>query len=89
MKALRLFTEHPESVGESYREHLFTAVGFALRMLAGGFACLTHAVLPFLFAQTGSDCVNELYGRMASRRDRMTADTGSAGLPRGGAKRSL
>ncbi len=27
-----LFTEHPESVGESYTEHMGTAFGFGARM---------------------------------------------------------
>jgi hypothetical protein len=68
MNPLRLFTEHPESVGESYLRHLVSAVSFGLRMLLGGMACLTHALLPFLFTHTGSDCVADLYRRMTSRR---------------------
>ena len=68
MEIARLFREHPASVGESYVEHLLTAGGFALRMFAGGAACLLHALLPFLCVRTGSDCIAELNRRMVSRR---------------------
>jgi hypothetical protein len=36
------FTEHPASVGETYVEHLATALGFAAAMIGGGFACAVH-----------------------------------------------
>ncbi|HEY6644661.1 DUF6356 family protein [Povalibacter sp.] len=63
-----LFSEHPASVGESYLTHLLAASTFALRMFAGGIACLVHAVLPFLFVHTGSDCVTRLHEEMLARR---------------------
>ena len=63
-----LFSEHPASVGESYLTHLLAASAFALRLLAGGLACLVHAVLPFLFVHTGSDCVSRLHQEMLARR---------------------
>lgn len=62
------FTEHPASVDESYLEHLRHASGFAASMIAGGFACLVHAVLPFLFTTTGSGVVATLYTRMVTHR---------------------
>ena len=70
MELARLFREHPASVGESYLEHLLTASGFALRMFAGGAACLLHAFLPFLCVRTGSDCIAELNHRMVVQRRR-------------------
>ena len=54
MDPIKLFTEHPASVGESYAEHLAMAGGFGLRMILGGCACLIHGLLPFLFVRTGS-----------------------------------
>jgi hypothetical protein len=63
-----LFTAHPRSVGETYFQHLVAAAGFGLRMVAGGLACLVHAVLPFLFERTGSNCVAELHQRMVARQ---------------------
>ncbi len=62
------FISHPRSVGESYVEHAQTALGFGLRMLGGGAACLVHAALPALFQRTASDTVKALYERMRARQ---------------------
>ena len=64
----RLFTEHPESVGETYLQHLFAASGFAVRMVFGGIACLLHAIFPFAFRRTGSECIESLHQRMVLNR---------------------
>lgn len=70
-----LFTEHPESVGESYIEHMGTAFGFGTRMVLAGLACLVHGVLPFLFVKTGSRTITTLHDRMVANRNRKaTAD---------------
>lgn len=65
------FTEHPESVGETYGEHFVSAMGFSLSMLKAAFCCGMHALLPFLFAKTGSDCITGLYDRMVTNRSRL------------------
>ncbi len=70
MRPVRLFTEHPESVGETYGEHLLQAAGFGTRMILGGLACLVHAVLPFLFGHTGSRAIVDLNERMVTKRSR-------------------
>lgn len=62
------FTEHPASVGETYFAHLRTAAGFGFRMVTAGLACLVHALLPFLFERTASDCICRLHERMHARR---------------------
>ena len=64
----RLFREHPESVGESYLEHLFQASYFGARMLVAGFACLVHAALPCLFKTTGRAAISELHAKMVVHR---------------------
>lgn len=64
------FTEHPAAAGETYLAHLRTAAGFGFEMIAGGIACLVHALLPFLFVRTGSDCICRLHERMYARRRR-------------------
>ena len=61
------FLDHPHSVDETYLEHARTATGFALPMIAGGFACLIHAVLPSLFTHTGSRTIAALHLRMRGR----------------------
>ena len=68
----RLFTEHPASVGESYGEHFVVAGSFGLRMILGGFACLIHALLPFLFVRTGSVQISTLHETMVAHRQRKT-----------------
>lgn len=62
------FTEHPASVGETYLEHMGKAGSFARGMILCGFACLVHALFPFLFATTGSRAVATLYDRMVVDR---------------------
>jgi hypothetical protein len=65
------FTRHLNEVGESYAAHFLNAARFGLRMLAGGGAVLVHAVLPFLFVQTGSRTMIRLHRRMTRRSDRL------------------
>ena len=64
----RLFTEHPDSVGESYLQHAAVATSFGFRMLGGGVACLLHAIFPFAFRRTGSECISDLHERMVMHR---------------------
>lgn len=68
MAMTRLFTQHPASVGETYLQHLRTALSFGIRMLGGGTACLVHALLPFLFERTASRCIERLHDRMVMHR---------------------
>jgi Family of unknown function (DUF6356) len=68
MEVRRLFTDHPGSVGETYGEHLLRALGFGLRMISAGAACIVHALLPFLFVSSGSRAVAELNEQMVLKR---------------------
>lgn len=68
MDLRKLFTEHPASVGETYLEHLGMATGFGWRMILGGFACLIHGLLPFLFVRTGSGQIRTLHDTMVAHR---------------------
>jgi len=68
------FHEHPASVGETYGEHFVTAMGFSWRMLLASACCAVHAVLPFLFVKTGSECITELHDRMVKNRSRLDAE---------------
>ncbi len=67
---MKLFTEHPQSVGESYLQHMQSAFAFAIRLFAGALCCLVHAALPFLFKSTGSRIIAELHDRMVVNRAR-------------------
>ena len=71
MSLKRKFTEHPASVGETYGQHFVCAMGFSLSMLGAAFCCAIHAILPFAFEKTGSNCITELYDRMVTNRSRL------------------
>ncbi|MCB5174557.1 MULTISPECIES: DUF6356 family protein [Microvirga] len=74
MSLKRLFTEHPEAVGESYFEHMGVALSFAGPLLVAGLAALVHAVLPFLCVTTASSTVKRLHARMVNRAPRPVRD---------------
>lgn len=65
---VKIFTRHPNEVGESYVEHFKTASSFGVPMILGGLACLLHGVFPFLFEKSGSKLVTKLYGQMVANR---------------------
>ena len=65
-----LFTDHPNSVGETYFSHLLTATSFSLKMLFGGIACFFHGLLPFLFVKTGSVTITQLHDSMVMHRQK-------------------
>ncbi len=69
-----VFFAHPRAVGETYVEHAGVAGRFGLAMLAGGFKCVLHAVVPSLYDRAASDTVHALHGELERRR-RMAADT--------------
>lgn len=66
---LRLFTEHPASVDETFMEHMGQAFSFGSEMVTCGFACLMHGLFPFLFEKTGSDAIRRLNYRMVTNRN--------------------
>jgi hypothetical protein len=66
-----LFTRHPEEVGESYSGHMATAAGFGLTMVVGGLCVMVHAVLPFLFVNTGSRTMDKLHKTMTKRSEKV------------------
>ena len=66
----RVFTDHPNSVGETYGQHFLQALGFSAKLTLGGVACFVHALIPSLFEKTGSNAVRDLHARMVENRDR-------------------
>lgn len=67
MMLKRLFTDHPAMVGETYPEHMRTALSFAGPLARASAGAFVHAFLPFLCVTTASDTVKGLYGRMTRR----------------------
>ncbi len=74
MNLNKAFTEHPASVGETYFEHLLTAFSFSFLMLKGAICCAVHALFPFFFTTTGSECIECLHDRMVANRSRIPVD---------------
>lgn len=63
----KLFTQHPETVGETYFGHMAFAAWFSSRLLMAAGAAIVHAFLPFLFETTASRIIRELYERTHNR----------------------
>lgn len=70
-----LFLDHPRSLGETYLEHQRRAFALGLTMMAAGFACVLHGLVPAMFLDTASRTVARLHQQMAARRAR------PAGIP--------
>lgn len=62
-----IFTDHPNSIGETYWQHFFFAFKFGAQMVIGGSACIIHAVLPFAFKKTGSNYLLRMTNDFVSR----------------------
>lgn len=63
----RIFIDHPQSVDETYFEHMRFAGWFAARLLMAGGAALVHAFIPCLFEKTASRMISEMHARLTAR----------------------
>lgn len=54
-------TDHPESTGETYREHSRVAFGISLQLAGAAGAALIHAVLPGFHKTTASAQIHRLH----------------------------
>lgn len=63
----RSFVDHPRSVGETYGQHFAVALGFGVRLIAAGVACLVHACVPGWFTRSGSQAVRQLARELEER----------------------
>lgn len=63
----RVFVTHPQSVDETYFEHMRFAGWFAYRLLMAACAAIAHAIIPCLFEKTAGRIVGELNARLSSR----------------------
>ena len=80
MSLKRLFTEHPDSVGESYVEHMGVALSFAGSLALASLAAFVHAFLPFLCVTTASATIKRLYARMTNRAPKPARSMASDGM---------
>lgn len=60
------FTEHPNSVDETYFEHMAVASGFSRKLFKAAICCALHGVFPWMHCTTGSTTVKELYAEMTA-----------------------
>jgi hypothetical protein len=77
----KLFVEHPQSVGESYFEHMGVAFSFGFSMMGAALACIIHGFVPGLFKSTGSKAIMGLYDRLVTNRCRKAVTTSQSNAP--------
>lgn len=63
----RIFIEHPQSVDESYFEHMAFAMKFAALLALAAGAALIHAFIPAACEKTASRITAKLYARTHNR----------------------
>ena len=71
-----LFLTHPQSVDESYFEHMAFAGRFSGKLFLAAGAALVHSVLPFMFEKTASKMIAEMYARTHNRGREEQSDAG-------------
>ncbi len=64
----KMFTAHPEAVGESYFEHMAFALRFSGRLLRAASAALVHGFVPGVCETTASQAVLEMSDELLARR---------------------
>ena len=74
-----LFTDHPYDAGETYWEHLYSALKISARMFFSGAVQAAHALFPFLKVPRGADvssmeefCHHNTPEERLSRKNRIT-----------------
>jgi uncharacterized integral membrane protein (TIGR00698 family) len=78
---LRAFTRHPETVGESYSEHMGSSWSFGRTLLVAACCCFIHGLFPFLCEKGGSNRIRVLHDRMVAHRDRSHAERKASAAP--------
>jgi len=71
---MKAFTEHPESVGENYFQHMRSSFSFGSKMFLNSFACFAHGIFPFICTSRGSQAITQLHDRMVTHRHRDCGD---------------
>jgi len=62
-----LFLTHPQSVDETYFEHMAFAGKFAGLLFLAAFCAMVHAILPFMFEKTASGMIARMYAKTHNR----------------------
>ena len=64
-----IFTKHPNSVGETYSEHLVKGIGFSIKLISISLKVIIHAIIPCLFENSASDKIAELNDILQRRKE--------------------
>ena len=54
-RIIKLFTDHPNDVGETYIQHFFAASALSLMLTFASYMQLIHSIFPFIKPPLGSD----------------------------------
>lgn len=65
---MKIFTDHPREMGESYLEHLGHSMVFSGRMMVAGVVCLVHGFFPFVFVYTTSGMLAKMTRAFVARK---------------------
>jgi Family of unknown function (DUF6356) len=67
-KIVKIFCEHPASVGETYWQHFRFAFHISLESFKISFIAFAHALFPFLFLAEASNRLESLQKTIQHRR---------------------
>ena len=67
-KIVKIFSDHPKSVGETYWQHFIFAFHISLESLKISMLAFVHALFPFLFLVEASNRLEILYKAIQKRR---------------------
>ena len=62
------FTKHPQSVGETYFEHMKKAMRYGLRIQLITLIIFAHSTFPFLFEHTAADEIEKINKELQHRK---------------------
>lgn len=63
-----IFTNHPNSIGETYFQHFLKSMSFGIKLIFIGFRAFIHAVLPWCYEYSVSDYVYKLNQTLQNRK---------------------
>ena len=61
------FTNHPNSVGESYLQHGTKAISYSVQMMFDALCCFIHAVFPNMFQNTARNIARKVVWDVENR----------------------
>ena len=74
LRMRNIFTKHPNSVGETYLQHLVKGLSFSIKLIFISLKAFIHAIVPCLFEHSTSDRVAELHNFLQKRKNSINSD---------------